>query len=234
MCLMRLFILNFLIVFNSFSQIEEPVIWNSNINKISDENYLITIEAYIDKNWRLYSQNLPKGGAEPTEFVFKDKSGYKLIGSFNESESIKKHDNLFKLDLNYFEKDAVFSQELKLIDKNLEKIDIEINYQACDDRLCIFRSEIITIPLSEKFVSIEEKLDKKSVLKSKELFLDIKNKDFYKSNEFENDNKNSYFKIFILGIIGGILALLTPCVLPMMPLTVSYFLNQSNNKKNGT
>ena len=216
-----------------FHRLKKPVIWNSNINKISDENYLITIEAYIDKNWRLYSQNLPKGGAEPTEFVFKDKSGYKLIGSFNESESIKKHDNLFKLDLNYFEKDAVFSQELKLIDKNLEKIDIEINYQACDDRLCIFRSEIITIPLSEKFVSIEEKLDKKSVLKSKELFLDIKNKDFYKSKEFENDSKNSYFKIFILGIIGGILALLTPCVLPMMPLTVSYFLKQSNNKKNG-
>ena len=75
MCLIRLFILNFLIVFNSFSQIEEPVIWNSNINKISDENYLITIEAYIEKNWRLYSQNLPKGAAEPTEFIFEDKPG---------------------------------------------------------------------------------------------------------------------------------------------------------------
>jgi thiol:disulfide interchange protein DsbD len=230
---MRLFILNFLIVFNSFSQIEEPVIWGSNINKISNENYLINIEAYIDKNWRLYSQNLPKGGAEPTEFIFKDKLGFKLIGSFNESESIRKYDNLFKLDLNYFEEDAVFSQELKLIDKNLQKIDIEINYQACDDRLCIFRSEIITIPLSENFVSIEKKLNKKSVLKSKELFLDIKNKDFYKLKESENDNKNSYFKIFILGIIGGVLALLTPCVLPMMPLTVSYFLKQSNNKQNG-
>ena len=230
---MRLFILNFLIVFNSFSQIEEPVIWGANINKISNENYLINIEAYIDKNWRLYSQNLPKGGAEPTEFIFKDKLGFKLIGSFNESESIRKYDNLFKLDLNYFEEDAVFSQELKLIDKNLQKIDIEINYQACDDRLCIFRSEIITIPLSENFVSIEEKLNKKSVLKSKELFLDIKNKDFYKLKESENDNKNSYFKIFILGIIGGVLALLTPCVLPMMPLTVSYFLKQSNNKQNG-
>jgi len=230
---MRLFILNFLIVFNSFSQIEEPVIWGSNINKISNENYLINIEAYIDKNWRLYSQNLPKGGAEATEFIFKDKLGFKLIGSFNESESIRKYDNLFKLDLNYFEEDAVFSQEIKLIDKNLQKIDIEINYQACDDRLCIFRSEIITIPLSENFVSIEEKLNKKSVLKSKELFLDIKNKDFYKLKESENDNKNSYFKIFILGIIGGILALLTPCVLPMMPLTISYFLKQSNNKQNG-
>ena len=102
MFLIRLFILNFLIGFNSFSQIEEPVIWNSNINKVSDENHLITIDAYIEKNWRLYSQNLPKGGAEPTEFIFIDKIGYELIGSFNESESIKKYDKLFKLDLNYF------------------------------------------------------------------------------------------------------------------------------------
>ena len=233
MFLIRLFVLNFLIGFNSFSQIEQPVIWNSNINKVSDENHLITIEAYIEKNWRLYSQNLPKGGAEPTEFIFKDKLGYELIGSFNESESIKKYDKLFKLNLNYFEKDAVFNQEIKLIDKNLQKIDIEINYQACDDRLCIFRSEIITIPLSENYVSVDKKLDKKSFLKSKELFLNIKNKDFYQLKESESSKNNSYFKIFILGLIGGILALLTPCVLPMIPLTVSYFLKQSNNKQSG-
>ena len=230
---MRLFILTFFVVFNSFSQIEEPVTWNSNIDKISDQNYLITIDAYIQNNWRLYSQNLPKGGPEPTEFIFKEKQGYESLGSFEESKSIKKYDKLFELDLNYFEKGASFSQEIKLIDKNLEKIDVEINYQACDDRLCIFRSELITIPLSENFTSIEKKLDKKSILKSKELLLNIKNKDFYTSKVFDDGKNNSYLKVFMLGIIGGILALLTPCVLPMMPLTVSYFLKKSNNKQSG-
>lgn len=233
MCFIRLFILSFFVVFNSFSQIEEPVTWNSNIDKVSDENYLITIDAYIENNWRLYSQNLPKGGPEPTEFILKEKQGYEPLGSFQESKSIKKYDKLFELDLNYFEKGASFSQEIKLIDNNLEKIDVEINYQACDDRLCIFRSELITIPLSENFTSIEKKLDKNSILKSKELLLNIKNKDSYTSKGSENNNKNSYLKIFMLGIIGGILALLTPCVLPMMPLTVSYFLKKSNNKQNG-
>ena len=230
---MRLFILTFFVLFNSFSQIEEPVTWNSNIDKISDENYLITIDAYIQNNWRLYSQNLPKGGPEPTEFIFKEKQGYESLGSFEESNSIKKYDKLFELDLNYFEKDASFSQEIKLIDNNLEKIDVEINYQACDDRLCIFRSELITIPLSENFTSIEKKLDKKSILKSKELLLNIKNKDFYTSKVSDDSKNNSYLKVFMLGIIGGILALLTPCVLPMMPLTVSYFLKKSNNKQSG-
>ena len=230
---MRLFILTFFVVFNSFSQIEEPVTWNSNIDKISDENYLITIDAYIQNNWRLYSQDLPKGGPEPTEFIFKEKQGYESLGSFEESKSIKKYDKLFELDLNYFEKGASFSQEIKLIDKNLEKIDVEINYQACDDRLCIFRSELITIPLSENFTSIEKKLDKKSILKSKELLLNIKNKDFYTSKVSDDSKNNSYLKVFMLGIIGGILALLTPCVLPMMPLTVSYFLKKSNNKQSG-
>jgi len=233
MCFMRLFILTFFVVFNSFSQIEEPVTWNSNIDKISDENYLITIDAYIQNNWRLYSQDLPKGGPEPTEFIFKEKQGYESLGSFEESKSIKKYDKLFELDLNYFEKGASFSQEIKLIDKNLEKIDVEINYQACDDRLCIFRSELITIPLSENFTSIEKKLDKKSILKSKELLLNIKNKDFYTSKVSDDSKNNSYLKVFMLGIIGGILALLTPCVLPMMPLTVSYFLKKSNNKQSG-
>ena len=233
MCYIRLFILNFFIVFNSFSQIEEPVTWNSNINKVSDENYLITIDAYIEKNWRLYSQNLPKGGPEPTEFIFKEIQGYELLESFKESKSIKKYDKLFELELNYFEKEASFSQEIKLVDENIEKIDIEINYQACDDRLCIFRSELIIVPLSENFTSIEKKLGKKSILKSKELLLNIKNKDFYASKVSDNSKSNSYLKIFILGLIGGILALLTPCVLPMMPLTVSYFIKKSNNKQSG-
>ena len=233
MCYIRLFILNFFIVFNSFSQIEEPVTWNSNINKVSDENYLITIDAYIEKNWRLYSQNLPKGGPEPTEFIFKEIQGYELLESFKESKSIKKYDKLFELELNYFEKEASFSQEIKLVDENIEKIDIEINYQACDNRLCIFRSELITIPISENFTSIEKKLDKKSILKSKELLLNIKNKDFYTSKVSDDSKNNSYLKVFMLGIIGGILALLTPCVLPMMPLTVSYFLKKSNNKQSG-
>ena len=114
----RLFILSFFVVFNSFSQIKEPVTWNSNINKVSDENYLITIDAYIENNWRLYSQNLPKGGPEPTEFIFKEKQGYESLRSFQESKSIKKYDKLFELDLNYFEKSASFSQEIKLIDNN--------------------------------------------------------------------------------------------------------------------
>ena len=70
MCFIRLFILSFFVVFISFSQIEEPVTWNSNIDKVSDENYLITIDAFIENNWRLYSQNLPKGGPEPTELIF--------------------------------------------------------------------------------------------------------------------------------------------------------------------
>ena len=89
MCFIRLFILCFFVVFNSFSQIEEPVTWNSNIDKVSDENYLITIDAYIENNWRLYSQNLPKGGPEPTEFILKEKQGYEPLGSFQESKSIK-------------------------------------------------------------------------------------------------------------------------------------------------
>ena len=84
MYFLRFFSFYLLLSFYCFSQIEEPVIWNSNIQKISDHNYLITIEAYIDDNWRLYSQNLPKGGAEPTEFVFRDKKGYELLGVFRE------------------------------------------------------------------------------------------------------------------------------------------------------
>ncbi len=232
MYFLRFFSFYFLLSFYCFSQIEEPVIWNSNIQKISDHNYLITIEAYIDDNWRLYSQNLPKGGAEPTEFVFRDKKGYELLGVFRESESLKKYDNLFQLNLNFFENEAIFTQEVKLVDQKLQKIDIEVNYQACDDKLCIFRSEILTISLSDNFVYSEQLLDKKSVFKSKELLLDFKNKQFKEIKESKKD-EISYFKTFLLGIIGGILALLTPCVLPMMPLTVSYFLKQSNNKSNG-
>jgi thiol:disulfide interchange protein len=232
---LRKFLYFFLLLgFSSFSQEEEPILWNSKIEKISETNYLIVLEASIKANWHLYSQLIEdEGPPNPTKFIFKNKESYKLVGIFSESKSITEFDNLFEKKLTYFENKAVFTQEIKLSNNKLQKIIIDIEYQACDDKLCIFRTDTFTVFLNEeKIKESNTQIDSESILKSERLNLDLKNLEFLNKND-SSIKESSYIYIFFIGFIGGLLALLTPCVFPMIPLTVSYFLKQNKNRYSG-
>ena len=95
-----------------FSQ--NPVTFETQVNKIGDNNFELLTKATIKEGWRLYSQNLPEGGAIPTEFVFEDSSNFDLVGNTKESESITKFDPIFNMEQTYFETQSIFNQELIL------------------------------------------------------------------------------------------------------------------------
>lgn len=233
-------LLAFLIVLFSiqtvFSQIE-PVKWTAEVEKISDTEYNLIYKADIEDHWHLYSQTLPEGGAIPTEFIYNEdalKNDFKLVGKAIESESITKFDKVFQMDLTYFDNAATFTQKIELNDSNISQIEAEISYQACDDARCIFESEIVTFNLQEGKVSQETfdtpNLDAENLDKSRQLDLNITGWNNYKQEEVK---EKTNFGIFILGFIGGLIALLTPCVFPMIPLTVSFFTKSAENSQKG-
>lgn len=219
-------------IFSSNSQDIEPVEWQYDVNKINDSEYNISFSASILEDWKLYSQFSPDEGALPTTFSFiNNDSDFEADNLFNEDDYIVGFDNVFKMDLYYYENKANFNQNVKLLDKDLNQIKVEIDYSSCDDELCIFRNETFNVVLDNSIRATEsENVTLEDVRRYNALELDLDKSSYNSANLIERSN---YFEIFIFGLIAGFLALLTPCVFPMIPLTVSYFIDESRLRYSG-
>ena len=214
------------------AQFEEPVVWESKVEQLAEDRYQLIFEADIAPNWHLYSQFSDPEGAIPTEFVFDQTDSFKLVGNVTESESVVDYDQVFEMDLTYFNDSAIFQQQIQVLDDRLTQIKVEINYQACDDELCIFRTETFALSLDGSVAAVELDVDEKSQALSAELKLALTETQYLESASVK-EGTNAPLNIFLLGFFGGLLALLTPCVFPMIPLTVSFFLKQSTTKSKG-
>ena len=228
----RNILFSFISIFSLNAQDIEPVKWDYNVNKINDNEYNISFSASILNGWKLYSQFSPDEGALPTSFSFINNiSKFEADELFNEDDYIVGFDNVFKMDLYYYENEANFNQNVKLLDKDLNQIKVEIDYSSCDDELCIFRNETFNIVLDNSIKTTEsENVTLEDIRKYNALELDLDKSNYDSVNFIE---KSNYFEIFIFGLIAGFLALLTPCVFPMIPLTVSYFIDDSKLKYSG-
>ena len=216
-------------------QAQEPVVWTTDIEKTTDTEYVLIFRAVMQPKWHLYSQNLPKDGPLPTEFVFEvADTAFELLGKTEESKTVTAFDPIFEMDLSWFEGEATFRQKIRLLQPELGTVSGEINFQACDDKICIFRSEPFRFVLdpSKAIAVIQKTVDPESLKKSEALQLSLKNSEFLEKNQSQKSD-NPLFNLFLLGFIGGLIALLTPCVFPMIPLTVSFFLKQSVSKSKG-
>ncbi len=212
----------------------QPVKWRVSLEKLSQTEYNLIYKADIQEKWHLYSQNLPEGGAIPTEFIYDSlqlANDFKLIGKTNESKSITKFDKVFEMDMTYFDSEATFIQKIELVNSELKFIKSEISYQACDDVRCVFESEEALFNLDGLQSSIAKgTVSLEDINKSNALNLNVKGKENYEQEEVA---KKSNFSIFLLGFLGGLIALLTPCVFPMIPLTVSFFTKSGANTQKG-
>ena len=222
----------FFILIPLFCLSQEPIKWLTSVEKKSDNSYILSTTAKIQDNWRLYSQNLEEGGALPTEFVFEDESIFDSFSIVSEPKPITKYDPIFQMDQSYFINEVIYSQEVVL--KGNYKDDIltqNLYYQVCDDRVCIFQDVKLEYSLSNKQIINTTSFDYSTV--SSSLNLDLKNSQLL-VNEYENEMSNNFSRrinILILGLLGGFLALLTPCVFPMIPLTVSFFSTKNEQAK---
>ena len=213
------------------AQETEPVSWTYELTKLNSLEYQISFNAEIIDGWKLYSQFSPEEGSVATSFKFlNNDNNYFADEIFNEDPYIIGYDNVFKMDLFYFEGKANFNQSLRLNNKDVNQVKIEVEYSSCDDELCIFRNETFNIVLDKNKKIVQDDnvtLDDIKKYNSLELKLDKSN-----YNSVDVVQSSNYFEIFIFGLLAGFLALLTPCIFPMIPLTVSYFIDQEKLKYN--
>ena len=215
------------------AQVLQPVKWESKLENVSNKDYTLTFEAFIDEGWYIYSQEETEDlGPIPTYFDYINaENNYSLNGKTKEPNTTPKYDNVFKLDLKKFENQATFTQNITLLNDNLRIIEVRVDYQVCDDRRCIMQDEVFKFSLDGSVIEEEAiEIDDKSKKLSEALNLNVTGWDKYEKQTVE---EKSNFSIFLLGFLGGLIALLTPCVFPMIPLTVSFFTKSSGNNKSG-
>jgi thiol:disulfide interchange protein DsbD len=229
-----------LITFFAQGQILNPVKWKSKVVQKSDTEFELVMEATIDNEWHMYSQYTPDGGALPTVFNFKNAKGnYTLVGKTKESAYKKVFNDIFEVDEYYFAKTAQFKQVIKVTNTKLKEVKVYVEYQACKEQ-CIQQDNTFTFQLPEIKItndqavltasdSTAQKVDSISAVQSSNA---SENK-AQKSNEAPVEEKKGLWAIFFLAFIGGFAALLTPCVFPMIPMTVSFFTKQSKTKAEG-
>ena len=225
--------LSLFIVSIGFSQIHDPVKWDTSVEKISETEYDLIINASIEKNWHLYSQNVPEDGPIPTSFSFTTSNDFEIIGKTSEEKGHTVHDAVFEMKIKYFENKATFKQRIKLLSKNAFSINGSVEFMVCDDASCLPPNEVdltFEIPVSNGVnfsanpVDVNEKHDK---------FLEITESTKIVETKSPKSKDRSLLTIFIIAFFSGFAALLTPCVFPMIPMTVSFFTKQSKSRAAG-
>ncbi|WP_334056064.1 protein-disulfide reductase DsbD family protein [Polaribacter sp. P097] len=225
----------FLTVFLAKAQTEsDPIKIEASINKISETEYDVIFNAKLFKGWYLYSQYNPEDASLPLEVSIPEgATGYKLIGNPKEEDTFKKYSDVWEVEEIVFKDKARITQRIQLTNKDITQIKINFFGQVCETA-CINIDENFTISLSGAVLTETIVLDEKSKILTQNLKLDLKNKALLRSDsDVDATSSNGLFSIFFLGFVGGLLALLTPCVFPMIPLTVSFFTKQTNNKRKG-
>ena len=226
---------------NVQSQMVDPVKWKTKLEQKSDTEFVLIIDGTIENEWHVYSQFTPENGPLAAELTYKNSKGnYELVGKTVESPYKKQFNKEFEVDEYYFEKKVQFKQTVKVINPALKSIKVDLFCQACKtqctqiDKSFEFKLpeiKVATIPIEiskDSSIVTPAKVDTTSKV-SKEVKSDANKVTQPKKKE----EKKGLWTIFFLAFLGGFAALLTPCVFPMIPMTVSYFTKQSKTPAQG-
>ncbi len=196
---------------------DNPIAFTTSVEKINDKEYYLVYKAKIADKWHLYSQYNPEGASLPIEFDSEQKDSlFAFVGKALESKTHKKYSETWKKEEIFFSKKAVLKQKIKLLKENVKEIEVSLFGQVCKTA-CIQVEETAKFDLTKAGVVTEMKE------------ATIKNGD----NDSEDGENKGLLMLFLLSFLGGFAALLTPCVFPMIPMTVSFFTKQSKNKAQG-
>ncbi len=238
------------------AQMQEPIKFQTELKKISDTEAELVFNATIDAGWHLYSTDLPEDGPISATINFDKMEGAELVGKLTPKGNVIEHfDNMFEMTLRYFEGKGTFIQKVKFTggaytlkgylqygacnDENcLPPTDVEFNYtgdvkgassvpaakvepaaQAHTEPLPIAETPVVETPAADEVAANDLWTPVIDELSS-----------FGQAEENSTANQ-SLWVIFITGLVGGLVALFTPCVWPIIPMTVSFFLKRSKDDK---
>ncbi len=218
------------------SEILNPVEWTAEVEQKNDSIYDLIFTAKMESGWHLYSQEeVAAGGPLPTEFSFNtEEANYELVDETREPDGVALFDPVFEMDIKYFEDEVEFVQTIKVKPEALPTVEASVFFMVCDEEQCLAPETVpFTLSLAAgKAVETESKVEisEEDRTKTAALNIDVKGA---AGVELEEEEETGYMSLFFLGFIGGLIALLTPCVFPMIPLTVSFFTKGARTKKRG-
>ena len=231
----------FLMNLTAIAQILKPVKWVYSYTITAPGEAQIQFTASIDKKWHLYSQTVPSDGPVPTTFNLEKSKDYQLIGKVVEPKPISEFDKNFDMVVKYFIKKAVFTQKIKILSNKNFIFKGKLEFMCCDDSKCLPPEEVeFSIPFKQGNSSIDTVQN--SVINDNTTQDSTTNavvKDTSKADSIAKLNvlnktigqDDSLWMFFILAFGWGLLAILTPCVFPMIPMTISYFMKSGKKGK---
>jgi thiol:disulfide interchange protein len=231
---------------NVNAQILDPVKWTTKIEKKSDNTYILTFDGAIEKDWHMYSQFTPDGGPLAMEVVFKNQKGnFSLVGKAKESKTTTAYNDIFEVDETYFKDKAQIKQVIQVTNANTVKIEAELNYQVCKE-VCINLEKKFTFLIPASAIVTATAKTGQTIVKLVDstkvdpLVPSLGGSDLVEATSEvkiaeapKADTKRGLWSIFFIAFLSGFAALLTPCVFPMIPMTVSFFTKQSKSRAKG-
>ncbi|HET8828283.1 MAG TPA: protein-disulfide reductase DsbD domain-containing protein, partial [Pelobium sp.] len=235
-----------------FAQILKPVTWSYSAETISEREANLLITAKMDAGWHVYSQFIEEGGPIPTSFTFSKSADYELVGKPTETpKAVSAYDNNFAMQIAWHEKLVVFKQKIKL-KKPEVTVKGSLEFMVCNDKQCLPPEEIefaikvtggkpsaaqnpaqATVSptgVADTSSKRDSAVSDSSISVNASPSTPVDSSKTVLNNIDDQTNQRSLWAIFIAGFIGGILALLMPCIFPMLPLTVSFFTKKASSR----
>ncbi|MBN1925201.1 MAG: thioredoxin family protein, partial [Prolixibacteraceae bacterium] len=199
-----------------FTQPVNPVTWTFEHKKVSDHEFELHFIASIQQGWHLYSNNLPEGGPLATKVNYDTIAGFELLEALEATtKPTVFYDEIFGMDVEYFSNAVTFIQKIKISDENVSSITGFVEYMSCNDETC-------TPPAQTEFSFFFQNSSNN---------VTIEEIDENLTGDSENNNTQQGWFIFLLiAFVAGLAAVVTPCVFPMIPMTVSFFMRGSQNR----
>lgn len=236
-------------------QIIEPVTWKTSVQRADDGSVQLIADATIDGNWHMYSRSSGEDGPIPTTFTFTANPRLTLNGEWSEPKAHKEFSKQFNMELAYFEHKARFIQKATVTGSGALSVEAEVSFQVCNDEMCLFPEYIpLTFkipaqknaaPTDEGLVATEEEIQADAIASSEETAASDVDTTASAGTDSapvdanpvpaadETEVKQGHWGVFLEGMGWGFLALLMPCIFPMIPLTVSFFIKQSKTRAEG-
>jgi thiol:disulfide interchange protein len=221
-----------------------PVKFKTEVKYVDQVTADLIITANIDDKWHLYSQYNPEGASLPTVITFTASKDYQRVGVVKEwPKPTRKYEELFGVEEQFFYKKAIFTQRIIRLNEKPFKINVEFEGQACIEQ-CVLISEEFEFEVKGREIPLDPAdssgMSAVPMEQPKDLGgtdslstpAAVDSSDKPSSNE-PNDNRKSLWLTFILAFGIGLVTLVTPCVFPVIPMTVSFFMHGSENRRKG-
>ena len=232
---------------SAMAQIQDPVQFKAEWKTLSETEAQIVFTGSIDAGWHVYSTDLGEGGPISATFNTDKMEGLELDGKLMpQGKEVESFDKLFEMKVRYFENKATFVQKLKITGETYY-IEGYLEYGACNNENCLpptavpftysgkgnVGTKVAVETIEEKSTASTTENDSKNIFSASDYWTPVVDQLNAFGEETADTANQSWIYIFIAGFLGGLVALFTPCVWPIIPMTVSFFLKRSKDKKKG-